>query len=271
MEANVIKRIENLHQEYRDLNLSSIVDYDKYKLYSLVTSSTQLEGSTLDESDTKLLLDDRLTAKGKPILDHKMVEDNHDAILFAIDAASRKTPLSSSFLQELNGRNMHQTGTVQKTLSGEVVDGAKGEFRKDSSFAQAIGTYPNWTKIPELVNRFCDEFNRQIIEAKNDYQSLITSFDAHVNLILIHPWMDGNKRTSRLLMTYIQHRANLPLTRVFKEDSKEYWAALKETKEMNDLKPIRIFMLQQHEKTLRGEIFDYKKSENHNRGFHLLL
>ncbi|MFV0268698.1 MAG: Fic family protein, partial [Draconibacterium sp.] len=112
---------------------------------------------------------------------------------------------------------------------------------------------------------------RQIIENKSDYQALITSFDAHANLILVHPWMDGNKRTSRLLMSYIQHRVKLPLSKVFKEDSKEYWAALKQTKDTNELKHIRIFMLKQHEKTIRTEIADYKRSENRNRGFSLVL
>ncbi|MFV0593924.1 MAG: Fic family protein [Draconibacterium sp.] len=271
MEADIIKRIENLHWEYRNLHLSDIIDYDKYKLYSLVTSSTQLEGSTLDESDTKLLLDDGLTSKGKPMLDHKMVEDNYNALLFALEAANKKTLLSPTFLQELNGRNMQQTGIVKKTISGNIVDGTKGEFRMDSRFAQAIGTYPDWTKIAELVDEFCKEYNRQIIENKDEYAALITSFDAHANLILVHPWMDGNKRTSRLLMCYVQQRAKLPLTKVFKEDSKEYWEALKQTKDTNELKPIRIFMLKQHEKTIRTEIADYKRSENQNHGFSLIL
>jgi len=45
-----------------------------------------------------------------------------------------------------------------------------------------------------------------------DLRKGVIDFDAHFQLVSIHPWEDGNGRTSRLLMNYIQHFHNEPLS-----------------------------------------------------------
>jgi len=135
--------------------------------------------------------------------------------------------------------------------------------------SEALGYYAEYSKIPALVNTFCSEINRQILNNSSIIEHLITSFDAHANLVLIHPWMDGNKRTSRLIMNFIQRRAALPLTKVHKEDSREYLFALKEVKDNNNIMKFRIFMFNQYIKTLQNEILNYKNSRK--RGFHLVF
>ncbi|MEO6328537.1 MAG: Fic family protein [Ginsengibacter sp.] len=52
-------------------------------------------------------------------------------------------------------------------------------------------------------------------------EELNTSIDAHFDLVTLHPFYDGNGRTSRLLMNYLQLQANLPMAIVFKEDKAE--------------------------------------------------
>jgi len=219
----IFDKIESLIREYADLDFEkNVIDYKKYKLYSIVTSSTQLEGSTLDELDTKLLLDDGITAKGKPLEHHLMVKDNYDAIRFVLEQANKKALITPEFLCQCNAYNMANTG---------------------------------------LVVRFCNEINRQVADNKTIIEHITTSFDAHVNLVLIHPWMDGNKRTSRLLMNFIQQRAHLPLSKVHKEDSREYLLALKEVKDNGKLELFRKFMFKQYIKTLSREISAYKKEK----------
>jgi Fic family protein len=269
MKKDIVKTVEDLDAEYNELNLIGILDYEKYKLYSIVTSSTQLEGSTLDEIDTKLLLDDGLTASGKSLEHHLMVKDNYNAMKFALNEAEKKTLLSPEFLKKCNSLNMEQTGKIQNTLLGVIVDGRRGEFRQDGAFAVAIGTYPDYRKIPGLIDLFCKEYNKQLTNNTISIENLITSFDAHVNLVLIHPWMDGNKRTSRLIMNFIQKRSGLPLTKVHQEDSREYIFALKNVKETDRLEDFRDFMLKQHIKTLKNEIDVYKR--NSKKGFHLVF
>ena len=63
MEQSVWQDIEQLYQKFQKLGISEAVDYDKYYLYSLITHSTAIEGSTLTELDTQLLFDEGVTAK----------------------------------------------------------------------------------------------------------------------------------------------------------------------------------------------------------------
>ena len=54
MEKGIWQEIEELYQEFRELGISQSVDYEKYYLYSLITHSTAIEGSTLTEMETQL-------------------------------------------------------------------------------------------------------------------------------------------------------------------------------------------------------------------------
>ena len=56
MEKGIWQEIEELYMEFQQLGISQSVDYEKYYLYSLITHSTAIEGSTLTEMDAQLLL-----------------------------------------------------------------------------------------------------------------------------------------------------------------------------------------------------------------------
>ena len=55
------ENIASLIEEYQSLNLSAITDFDKFNKYSIVHHSTTIEGATLTEIETRLLLDEGLT------------------------------------------------------------------------------------------------------------------------------------------------------------------------------------------------------------------
>ncbi|MCL2311739.1 MAG: hypothetical protein FWC41_04515, partial [Firmicutes bacterium] len=77
------KNIEAVTKKYNALRLNDAINYKKFYLYSIITHSTAIEGSTLTESETALLFDEGLTAKGKPLLHHLMNEDLKNAYLYA--------------------------------------------------------------------------------------------------------------------------------------------------------------------------------------------
>ena len=80
------------------------------------------------------------------------------------------------------------------------------------------------------------------------------SFNVHLNLVTIHPWVDGNGRTARLLMNYIQFCHNLFPTKIFKEDREEYISALRQSQEEETNQPFLDFMAGQLKKSLSLEI-----------------
>jgi hypothetical protein len=76
--------------------------------------------------------------------------------------------------------------------------------------------------------------------------------------------MDGNKRTSRLLMSFLQQRVDIPLTKVHKDDGEPYIACMKIAKDTGNLQPFREFMAEQHIKTLKAEILLFEESQQKN-------
>ena len=99
------------------------------------------------------------------------------------------------------------------------------------------------------------------MKEKNVEKALRLGFEAQARLIMIHPWQDGNKRTSRLLTNYIEKKHNIPLTKVHKEDIAGYIGALKIFKDTKNIEPFMNFMLGQHVKTLQKEIDMYRQAQ----------
>ena len=251
--------LEAVSREYAELALpQTVFDYEKYRLYQIVGSSTRLEGATLTDAEVEVLLEQGRTAPGKLLEHHLMVQDNFRAMQYALAEADRKTPVSPTLLQAFNARNVKQTGSVIQTILGNV-DMTQGEFRVSAVKSDALGYYEEASKVPGRVDQLCASINKRLEESKSLSEQLLCAFDAHSDLVLIHPWYDGNKRTSRLLMNYIERYFGLPLTTVHKEDVHGYLSALKALKDNNDRTPFHTFMFGQHIKTLKTEFDEYRR------------
>jgi len=262
-------KIENLLSQYRKLDIEKVLDYNKYSIYSIVYNSTALEGSTLTELETQILLDDGLSAKGKPLEHHLMVKDNYNALISVIEKSKIKAPLTPELIRYFNSLNMKNTGHIVNTALCNY-DGTKGDYRLNPAFSQALGYYLDPKKIESAVVTFCNEVNSRLEAVKTDKQAYDLSFDCQFNLIYIHPWSDGNKRTSRLLTNYIQNYFNLPLSKVFLEDLHDYLTALKTSKSEQNTNAFKSFMYSQLEKFLSYEINLYDKN-NKSTGFMMMF
>ncbi len=269
MEQGVWQEIEQLYQKFRQLGISEAVDYEKYYLYSLIAHSTAIEGSTLTESEAQMLFDEGLTAKGKPLVYHLMNEDLKKAYELAKDEAKRKVPITSPFLQRLNATLMRTTGSIHHVMSGSF-DSSKGEFRLCGVTAGVGGrSYMSYQKVPAKVDELCallQEKQKAVETFREQYE---LSFNAHLNLVTIHPWVDGNGRTARLLMNYIQFCYNLFPTKIFKEDREEYISALRQSQEEETNLPFLGFMAGQLKKSLSLEIERFKTSQK--KGFSFMF
>ncbi|GHV79145.1 cell filamentation protein Fic [Spirochaetia bacterium] len=245
--------IEAKIARYNSLCLSEVVDHKKLYLYSLITHSTAIEGSTLTELDTQLLFDDGITAKGKPLVHHLMNEDLKNAYLWVMENAIKNTPVTVAFLQEANARIMKTTGTMMYVAAGSF-DSSKGDFRLCNVQAGFGGeSYLNFSKVPEKTAKLACTVQSSLDSSKHVPDIYNMSFDAHLNLVTIHPWVDGNGRTARLLMNYLQLYHSLILSKVYREDKAEYITALMVSRQKNDREPFRTFMAEQLLKMLDEE------------------
>ena len=258
-DSNIITLIE----KFKSLRLSDNIDFDKFNRYAITHHSTTIEGSTLTEIETRLLLDEGITPKGKPLLHSLMVQDHYKALLFIINASKEKILITHEFIQQINSIVMKQTGNIYNTVLGNI-DSSKGEFRKGNVSA-GNSYFVSYDKVEGLVKKLCTGINEKL-SGPSITEQLNISFDAHFDLVTIHPFYDGNGRASRLLMNYLQLLFQLPMCIVFKEDKSEYFESLVQTRQKEDITVFRKFMYDQYAKYLRLEIekFEEIKKDNNN-------
>ena len=258
-------KLNVLKLEYKELDLQNSIDYKKFCMISIVWHSTKIEGCSLTETDTKILIENDITAAGKPLKDHLMIKDHYEAFQFISAQAKKKRKLSVEFIQEIVALLMKNTGNITNTVLG-TFDTSKGDLRLAQVYVDNK-YFPDFKKVPTLLNQFCNSVNQRIDNAKAE-DIVKLAADVHYNYVSIHPFGDGNGRMARLLMNYIQIYHNEPLIKVFTEDRAEYLNILKETDKQKEIDIFREFIAKQQIKFLEKEIEKYKKID---KGFMLMF
>ena len=255
-------KLEQLVTRYRKLGIDNQIDYDKFYLYSLITHSTAIEGSTITELENQIMFDHGISLKGKSIEEQSMNLDLKVAYEKAIELAKQHTPISVEMLVSLSALVMKNTGKEYKTALGDF-SSARGELRLLNVTAGVGGrSYMNYSKVPVKLVEFCEQLNEERAKASEmsvDERYKVT-FDAHYNLVTIHPWADGNGRMARLVMNMLQFEFGLIPTKILKEDKEEYIKALVATREDDDLEIFRDFMSSMMEQNLLNEMAIYLNS-----------
>ena len=258
-----MKLIETIDR-YTTSGIEQQVDYEKFYLYSLITHSTAIEGSNVTEVENQLLFDEGIAAKGRSLVEQMMNVDLKNAYLFGFEWIKTSKPYTVDFLCELAAKVMRRTGSEYSTLGGNF-DSSKGELRRCNVSAGIGGrSYLAYQKVPQATANFCKWLNNALgsMERSDIVACYRLSFEAHFRLITIHPWVDGNGRTTRLLMNIVKRQLGLIPSIVTKEAKSEYIQALIDSREQEDSTIIQDVMLAQHIANLESRILQYQQSMN---------
>ena len=263
--------LSDLIEKYHSLGIDQVLDHEKFNLISIVHHSTKIEGSTLTEVEAQVLINEGLTPKGKPLQDSLMVTDHFNALQFTIEKARTHTQITTALIQQINSLVIRNTGSAYNTIFG-TIDARTGAFRKGNVTAGST-YFPNFDKVEKLTNELVKKLNEQMKGKLTVEEQINLSFDAHFNLLSIHPFYDGNGRTSRLLMNYIQAFYNIPFAIVLNESKAEYIQALIDTREKEDINIFRSFMAIEYKKHLIDEIekFSAISRPAKGKGFNLMF
>jgi len=262
IQEKMANKLETLVTRYRALEIDRQIDYDKFYLYSLITHSTAIEGSTITELENQIMFDHGVSLKGKSIEEQSMNLDLKEAYEKAIELAKNHTPITIDRLVLLSAMVMKNTGKEYKTMLGDF-SSARGELRLLNVTAGVGGrSYMNYSKVPIKLAEFCNKLNeeRRHVAGKSIDELYQLTFDVHFDLVTIHPWADGNGRMARLVMNMLQFEFGLIPTKILREDKEEYIKALVATREEDDLDIFRSFMTQMMERNLTAEIDAYLQS-----------
>ena len=260
-----IDKLIALIEQYKSLGIDSQIDYEKFYLYSIITHSTAIEGSTVTEIENQLLFDEGISAKGKTITEQMMNIDLKKAYEESIRLAKTHSEITIDVLKSLSRLVMQNTGSVYKSPLGEF-SSANGDLRLVNVTAGAGGkSYMSFQKVPAKLEEFCEWLNTRRAQKMSMAERYNLSFEAHYRLVTIHPWADGNGRMARLLMNHIQFESGLIPTKVLKEDKGDYINALIATRENEDTTYFLEFMAGEMIKTLSTDIDTFLKSTEESR------
>lgn len=238
------------------------IDYEKFYLYSIITHSTAIEGSTVTEVEAQLLFDEGITSSKRSIVEQNMNLDLKAAYDYGRMWIKQHEDITVASLINLAAKVMARTGSEYNSLGG-IFDASKGELRKLNVTAGSGGrSYMHYLKVPQRLETFCQELNaRRRALAPSDICAIYDlSFWAHFELVTIHPWADGNGRTSRLLMNLLQMEHDVLPTKVLKQDKAEYIQALIDARELDDINIFLDCMANLHISHLQHDIRRYEET-----------
>ena len=184
---NYFDKVDKLNKE-----LNSKRPISKETLKSLKESinlewtynSNGIEGNTLTLRETQVVLEG-ITVGGKSLKEHLEAINHEQAILFLDDLIKDKEPIT-----EWNIKNIHQF-----VLKGIDNDNA-GKYRDENvKIKGATHIPPDYLIVPELMEKLIINY-----EDWKKYHPIIRAALLHGELVKIHPFVDGNGRTSRLVM-----------------------------------------------------------------------
>ena len=251
-----------LLQQHKELGISEQIDFEKFYLYSIITHSTAIEGSTVTEVEAQLLFDEGITSSKRTMMEQMMNLDLKVAYDYGREWIRRHEPITVDWLIVLASKVMARTGSEYHPIGGDF-SAAKGELRKLNVTAGTGGrSYMSFQKVPSRLAAFCEELNRRrkAIDTADVAAVYELSFWAHYELVTIHPWADGNGRTCRLLMNLLQWEFGVLPTKVLKEDKAEYIQALIDAREQEDVNIFLDCMVRLHCQHLQTDIDQFVAS-----------
>jgi len=175
-------------------------------------NSNAIEGTQLSLRETELVLEQGLTIKGIPIKDHFEAINHKEAILFLENLIKEK----GFKINVLLIRQIHHL--ILKNIDQD----SAGKYRQVK--VRITGSRhlpPNPSEIPVKMNQFGRWLKKKQGKDIVDYAAL-----AHFELVDIHPFIDGNGRTARLLMNLILMNQGFPPTIILKTDRIRYYRTL---------------------------------------------
>lgn len=163
-------------------SLKQIKDY--YKI-GLTYSSNALEGNSLTEIETKILLEDGLTVGGKPIRDYYEATGHARAYDYIYTIAQGE-PIGEE-----------QIKTIHRLFYFQIDLVKAGDYRQERVIITG-SAYP--APAPDKIPNLMSSFVRWLAQNENKLHPVEFAALAHKRFVYIHPFIDGNGRVARLLM-----------------------------------------------------------------------
>ena len=205
-----VDKLKEMLDKKRPLSKETIKSLKESVNLEWTYNSNGIEGNTLTLRETQVVLEG-ITVGGKSIKEHLEAINHEKAILYLDEIVKDENPIT-----EWHIKNIHQL--ILKDIDNENA----GRYRKENvTIKGAIHIPPDYLKIPELMEKLILTYNTW-----SGYHPIIRASLLHGELAKIHPFIDGNGRTSRLLMNLDLMNSGYNPVIIKKESRLKYYEAL---------------------------------------------
>jgi Fic family protein len=188
MYENKIKEIDELQKQinsHRPFKKKFTDNLKEYFRIGLTYTSNAMEGNSLTETETKIVLEDGLTVGGKPMRDH-LEAIGHSQAYDLLYKLAKKHEIKE-----------HDILKLHKLFFYRIDMKNAGKYRKQQVFITGTEFVPPVPKkVPELMQKFVDS----MASMRQELHPVEFAALLHKELVSIHPFVDGNGRTARLVM-----------------------------------------------------------------------
>jgi Fic family protein len=198
-------------------------------------NSNSIEGNTLTLQETRAVLEDGITIKGKSLREHFEAVNHQEAIQLVEALAQPDFVLNESSILDIHALVLDK---IERDFAGRFR--TMGVRITGANFLP-----PNPLKVPELVSELVTWVNENPLGMHP--LELATAF--HHRFVWIHPFLDGNGRTVRLLFNLMLMKDGYPPAIILRNDRRKYYEALNQANDGNYQK-LSLLMSQALERSL---------------------
>jgi Fic family protein len=224
-------------QKLRPLPTTAVKKLREKFQIEMTYNSNAIEGNSLTLKETFWVISEGITVKNKPLKDHLEAKDHHEALEFLYELVQPQNQLTVS---EKLTRDLHHL-VMKKTDENWA-----GRYRQSNVFITGTDhTPPDASAVPFAMARLINWFGI----SRQKLHPIELAAKLHYQLVFIHPFLDGNGRTARLLMNVILMRKGYPLAIILKNDRKKYYQVLQQA-DKNNYPPLIRFVARSVERSL---------------------
>ena len=252
------KTLERIQKKKTELDkLRPIPSYALQSIKESMTlewtyNSNSIEGNTLTLQETKMVIEEGFTIKGKSLREHFEAVNHQDAILYVESLITENYVLTEKDILKVHELVLHK---IEKEFAGR--------FRTSGvRISGANFVPPNALKVDEYITELIDWVN------DSELDLIIKSAIFHHRFVWIHPFFDGNGRTVRLVFNLLLMQAGFPPAIILKNDRKKYYEALNQANN-GDYSKLVLLVIQALERSvdiylssLNNTYDDYKPISN---------
>lgn len=227
MDLIALKNQLDTYRPIPALQLENLIN--AYKI-DYTFESNRIEGNTLTLQETALVVEKGLTINGKSMREHLEAINHAEAIDFITDLVKYNTPFTERILLQIHSL----------VLRGIDKENA-GRYR---SIQVRIGGSTYLPPAPYLIQKQMEEYFLFYEANINKMHPIVLAADMHEKLVTIHPFIDGNGRTSRLVMNLIALQNGYPIINISGEkmNRMDYYNALEQVQVHGNNKAFRLLV-----------------------------